>query len=193
MTFEDCLRRQRSRTAMRSMAEDIRRAVRSCERRRKRMKHTVAAAGLVLALGACTAFPPAIAAGSSPALDKPARACPTVEAPAEPSPIVMHTIQNCTVTHYDACVLCCGKSDGITASGPLVEPYVTCAVDPAVIPLGAEVLLDYGDGVLHAYRAEDTGVTGAAVDLYVSGHQEALALGVKTATAYWMEKVEEDG
>ena len=34
----------------------------------------------------------------------------------------------------------------------------TVAVDPSVIPLGAELLVDYGDGAgLRRYRAEDTG------------------------------------
>lgn len=95
-------------------------------------------------------------------------------------------IEDCAVTFYDCCAACCGKADGITATGLRAAPYVTCAVDPDVIPLGSDVLLDYGDGELHCLRAEDTGVSGNAVDVCVEGHQEALELGLRTAKAYWV-------
>ena len=52
-----------------------------------------------------------------------------------------HIIEDCTVTHYDCCVACCGKTDGITASGVQATPGVTVAVDPEVIPLGSDVLV----------------------------------------------------
>lgn len=57
-----------------------------------------------------------------------------------------HVLENVTVTHYDCCVECCGKVDGLTASGTHATPYSTVAVDPSVIPLEADVLVDYGDG-----------------------------------------------
>lgn len=91
-----------------------------------------------------------------------------------------------TVTHYDPCVKCCGKTDGITATGVPVTPYYTVAVDPELIPLGSEVLVDYGDGEIHYYRAEDTGgaVRGKHLDLCVTDHTEALTLGVRQATVW---------
>ena len=106
-----------------------------------------------------------------------------------------HVLENVTVTHYDCCVECCGKVDGLTASGTHATPYSTVAVDPSVIPLEADVLVDYGDGAgLRRYRAEDTGgaIKGNRIDLCVGSHAEAQQLGVKTATVYWME-VERDG
>lgn len=98
-----------------------------------------------------------------------------------------HRLDNVTVTHYDCCVDCCGKADGITASGVRATPGVTVAVDPAVIPLGADVLVDYGDGMLHYYRADDTGsgVEGNHIDLCVADHQTAVQLGRRTATVWW--------
>lgn len=100
-----------------------------------------------------------------------------------------HVIKDCTVTHYDACAECCGKIDGITASGVQATPYVSVAVDPAIIPLGSDVLVDYGDGELHYYRADDigAGVEGSHIDLCVNTYAEAVALGVRTATVYWIE------
>lgn len=93
-----------------------------------------------------------------------------------------------TVTHYDPCVKCCGKTDGITATGVPVTPYYTVAVDPELIPLGSEVLVDYGDGEIHYYRAEDTGggVRGKHLDLCVTDHTEALTLGVRQATVWFL-------
>ena len=100
-----------------------------------------------------------------------------------------HRLDNVTVTRYDCCVECCGKADGITASGVRATPGVTAAVDPAVIPLGADVLVDYGDGMLHYYRADDTGsgVVGNCIDLCVADHQTAVQLGRRTATVWWCE------
>ena len=99
-----------------------------------------------------------------------------------------HRLDDVTVTHYDCCVECCGKTDGITASGVRAAPGVTVAVDPAVIPLGADVLVDYGDGMLHYYRADDTGsgVVGNHIDLCVADHQTAVQLGRRTATVWWV-------
>lgn len=99
-----------------------------------------------------------------------------------------HVIEDCLITHYDVCVECCGKTDGITASGVQATPYVTVAVDPDVIPLGSDVLVDYGDGEIHYYRADDVGgaVKGNRIDLCVATHDEALRLGNRTATVYWV-------
>ena len=97
-----------------------------------------------------------------------------------------HRLDDVTVTHYDCCVECCGKTDGITASGVRATPGVTVAVDPAVIPLGADVLVDYGDGEICYYRADDTGsgVVGNHIDLCVADHQTAVQLGRRTATGW---------
>lgn len=102
---------------------------------------------------------------------------------------VLHAMGDCVVTYYDVCVLCCGKDDGITASGTAAAPYETCAVDPAVIPLGSNVVVKYGDGTLLRLRAEDTGkgVRGNHIDVCVAGHEEARALGVRWAAVYWEE------
>lgn len=101
-----------------------------------------------------------------------------------------HKIEDVTVTHYCTCARCCGKSDGITASGRMATPGVSVAVDPSVIPLGSTVMADYGDGVLHYYRADDTGggVKGAHIDLCVESHEAAIQAGVRSATIFWCEE-----
>jgi len=103
-------------------------------------------------------------------------------------------IENATMTHYCICNECCGKDPdhpeyGITASGRAAEPYVSVAVDPFMIELGSKVYVDYGDGEIHEYRADDTGsaITGAKIDLCVSSHEEANELGIKTVKV-WYER-----
>lgn len=120
----------------------------------------------------------------------PAETAPPAAAPPHYSLI----IENATVTHYCICEKCCGKTPdhpayGITASGRAAEPYASIAVDPYLIPLGSTVYLDFGDGDLLEVRADDTGsgVSGAHIDLCVSSHEEALALGVRTATVFVKE------
>lgn len=101
-------------------------------------------------------------------------------------------ILNCTVTYYCAELYehICGNGDGLTATGAPVVPYETCAVDPGMIPLGSTVWVDYGDGVLHEYIAQDVGgaVVGGHVDLAVTTHAEADECGRRTATVYWKEQ-----
>ena len=103
-------------------------------------------------------------------------------------------IENSTITHYCICEKCCGKDEshpayGITASGREAEPYVSIAVDPLLIELGSIVYLDFGDGELLECRADDTGsaIAGSKIDLCVASHEEAIQLGVKTATVYVQE------
>jgi 3D (Asp-Asp-Asp) domain-containing protein len=104
-------------------------------------------------------------------------------------------IENATVTAYCCCKRCCGKDEshpayGITASGRPAEPFVSVAVDPFLIPLGSTVYLDYGDGELLEFRADDTGsgVAGAHIDVCYPDHWSALEHGVKEARVWWKEE-----
>lgn len=83
-----------------------------------------------------------------------------------------------TATAYCPCSYCCGKSDGITASGKKATPNHTIAVDKSQIPLGTKVEIK-GYGI---YVAEDTGgaIKGNKIDIYFSTHQEALNFGKRT-------------
>ena len=102
-----------------------------------------------------------------------------------------HKIEGCKITYYccERYPHICGTGDGITALGNEVLPGVSCAV-PKSIPLGATVMIDWGDGELEYRRADDRGggVTGDHIDLAVPTHREALELGVGRATVYWCEE-----
>lgn len=90
------------------------------------------------------------------------------------------------ITHYCKCARCCGKNDGITATGTEATQGRTIAVDPNVIPLGSEVLIDG-----QVYIAEDVGgaIKGNRIDVYVDSHSEAIQRGVIEKEVYiWLRQ-----
>lgn len=91
-----------------------------------------------------------------------------------------------TLTAYCPCTRCCGKDDGITATGTQATQGRTIAVDPTVIPYGTRVVLIFPDGTQHTFTAEDCGgaIKGNRIDVYFDSHAEALEFGVKSAMAY---------
>lgn len=99
----------------------------------------------------------------------------------EPKEVPCTYLGDFTITHYCACSRCCGKSNGITASGTVATPERTIAVDPSVIPLGSVVLID---GIY--YIAEDTGgaIKGNRIDICMATHDEAVHAGVKVSEVY---------
>ena len=84
-----------------------------------------------------------------------------------------------TLTAYCPCVKCCGKSDGITASGTQATAGRTVAVDTRLIPYGTEISIDG-----KTYIAEDCGgkVKGYTIDVFFDYHEEALNFGRQTKT-----------
>lgn len=81
---------------------------------------------------------------------------------------------------YCPCIKCCGKDDGITATGTKATSGRTIAVDSSVIPYGSEVVIDG-----HIYIAEDCGgaIKGYTIDVFHDTHQEALQWGIKYVDA----------
>lgn len=86
----------------------------------------------------------------------------------------------CRITFYCPCSRCCGKDDGITASGVPATPGRTVA--NGVLPYGTRVLIEG-----HEYVVEDRGVSGDQFDIFVSDHQEALERGLYYADVYIIE------
>lgn len=79
---------------------------------------------------------------------------------------------------------CIGCS-GITASGTVPEKGRTIAVDPDVIPLGSEVMIDG-----QVYIAEDTGgaIKGKKLDLFVGTEADSVQYGVQQHEVYIREE-----
>lgn len=82
-----------------------------------------------------------------------------------------------TITAYCPCVRCCGKSDGITASGVKAVEGVTVAMNKS-IPFGTKIYIDgVGERVV-----QDRGgaIKGNKIDLYFDSHEKALEFGRQT-------------
>ena len=85
------------------------------------------------------------------------------------------------LTAYCACAKCCGKSDGITATGTVATQGRTIAVDPSVIPYGTAVSING-----NIYIAEDCGgaIGGNRIDIFFNNHADAWNFGVQYADVY---------
>lgn len=79
------------------------------------------------------------------------------------------------ITAYCSCSKCCGKSNGITASGTRATAGRTVAAS-SKFSLGTKLNING-----HIYTVEDRGgaINGNKIDIYVNSHSEALAWGVK--------------
>lgn len=79
------------------------------------------------------------------------------------------------VTAYCACMQCCGKTNGITASGTKATANRTIAA-PATFSFGSKVVIN---GV--TYTVEDRGgaIQGNRIDVYMDTHSQALQWGVR--------------
>lgn len=101
-----------------------------------------------------------------------------------------NVIKDCRVTYYCAEPYehICGYGLGITKSGRPLQPHHSVAVDPKVIPLGSQVMVDFGDGVIHYYFADDTGgaVKGNHIDICLPTHSECFEQPYNKATVYWI-------
>ena len=79
------------------------------------------------------------------------------------------------ITAYCACYKCCGKTNGITASGAKATEGVTIAADSS-FPFGTKL---YIDG--HEYTVQDRGgaIKGNKIDIYFDSHARCLEFGVQ--------------
>lgn len=101
------------------------------------------------------------------------RGCePIEEKEVEPTPT--YTAMEIVATAYCPCVKCCGKSDGITATGVKAKANRTVAADPNILPYGTEILCGMGEFVV-----EDCGgaIKGNRIDFFFDSHEEAVNFG----------------
>jgi 3D (Asp-Asp-Asp) domain-containing protein len=105
----------------------------------------------------------------------------TIEEPTIEEEPQTNYLGNFKATAYCACEQCCGKTDGITASGTKATEGRTIAVDTRKIPLGTTVLIDG-----NKYVAEDTGgaIKGNRIDIFFDSHTDALNFGVQYKDIY---------
>ena len=87
------------------------------------------------------------------------------------------------ITYYCACKQCCGKDNGITASGVKVQEGVTVAADTSILPFGTRI---YIKGI--GWRTvQDRGgsIKGNRLDIYIPSHNDPMPYNVKNLDV-WM-------
>lgn len=90
-----------------------------------------------------------------------------------------------TVTAYCPCEECCGCfSDGITASGHIIQPGDKFAAAPSEMPYGT-ILEIPGYGVVPVL---DRGPKSGRLDVFFQNHQEALEFGVQELKVKILER-----
>ena len=79
------------------------------------------------------------------------------------------------VTAYCSCARCCGKTNGITASGTRATANHTVAA-PSTFAFGTQMVING-----RTYVVEDRGgaIQGNRIDIYMNSHAEAIAWGVR--------------
>lgn len=84
-------------------------------------------------------------------------------------------------TGYCPCAICCGKTNGVTASGSVAKANHTVAADTGVLPFGTQIVING-----KVYTVEDRGgaIRGNRIDIYFTNHQEALNYGKRYVKIY---------
>lgn len=100
---------------------------------------------------------------------------------ADPSMNGYECIGTYLTTGYCPCAACCGKTNGVTASGVVAKANHTIAADTSVLGFGTQVVING-----QVYTVEDRGgaIRGNRIDIYFSSHQEALNYGKKYVKVY---------
>jgi 3D (Asp-Asp-Asp) domain-containing protein len=113
------------------------------------------------------------------------RVCEPIEEK-EPEPTPNYKAMEIVATAYCPCKKCCGKSDGITATGVKAKANRTVAADPNILPYGTEILCGMGEFVV-----EDCGggIKGNRVDFFFDTHEEALKFGRQQFTIWVKEAI----
>lgn len=104
----------------------------------------------------------------------------------DPEPTPTYKEMQIVATAYCPCVKCCGKSDGITATGVKAKANHTIAADPKILPYGTEILCGMGEFVV-----EDCGgsIEGNRVDFFFDTHEEAVKFGRQEFTIWVKEEL----
>ena len=84
------------------------------------------------------------------------------------------------ITGYCPCVICCDKTDGITASGRPATANHTIAADSRYA-FGTQMIIN---GMVYTVDDRGGAITGNHIDMYFNTHAEALQWGKRTMDVY---------
>lgn len=100
------------------------------------------------------------------------------------------TVATFNASAYCPCMSCCGKTNGITASGAPAQAYYTLAAG-SVYPMGTVIYIPYFSGMSNGgwFVVQDRGgaISSDRLDVYFNTHGEALQFGRRNLECYVYE------
>lgn len=94
---------------------------------------------------------------------------------------------NFRTSAYCPCIKCCGKTDGITASGTMATEWHTVAAGEDY-PFGTKIYIPELKDELNGgwFEVEDRGgaISNEKLDVFFETHEKAILYGIKKVTAY---------
>jgi len=100
------------------------------------------------------------------------------------------TVMTANTSAYCACVSCCGKTNGITASGAQASTWYTIAASSS-FKLGTVVYIPYFQNQPNGgwFVVQDRGgaISGNKIDIYMGSHSQALSFGRRNLECYIYE------
>ena len=99
-------------------------------------------------------------------------------------------VKTMNTSAYDACVKCCGKTNGITSSGAKASPWYTIAAGSGY-KIGTVIYIPYFKNKPNGgwFVVQDRGgaISNNKIDIFMSTHNECLQFGRKSLECYIYE------
>lgn len=100
------------------------------------------------------------------------------------------TVKTMNTSAYDACVKCCGKTNGITSSGAKASPWYTIAAGKGY-KIGTIIYIPYFKNKPNGgwFVVQDRGgaISNNKIDIFMSTHSECLQFGRRNLECYIYE------
>ena len=97
------------------------------------------------------------------------------------------TVKKLNTSAYCACMICCGKTNGITSSGAVAKEWYTVAAGSGY-PIGTVIyipaLSDKPNGGWFVVEDRGGAISNNKIDIYMGSHSSALIFGRKSLECY---------
>lgn len=97
------------------------------------------------------------------------------------------TVKTLNTSAYCSCMICCGKTNGVTSSGAIAKEWYTVAAGSGY-PIGTVIyipaLADKPNGGWFVVEDRGGAISNNKIDIYMGSHSAALIYGRKTLECY---------
>ena len=100
------------------------------------------------------------------------------------------TVRSLNTSAYCACMVCCGKTNGVTSSGAIAKEWYTVAAGSGY-PIGTVIyipaLADKPNGGWFVVEDRGGAISSNKIDIYMGSHSQALIFGRRSLECYIYE------